>query len=573
MIQTKTTFITAYMTIYTTPYKDLDWRFEKFKRLCQTGINLAVFCSRDVEDYFRKEILSIYKNVILIDVLDLNETWTWQTYHKVADEVGDIDLPNTRNPNKDTKEYLLLMNAKTEYMVRAIEKNVFNSTHFAWIDFNIFHIFQGIEKESLASYWLKTISQRQMPEYFLTLPGCWSKDYVNESSLLNDICWRFCGGFFLGSLKRILEFHREYTNHFSDFLREHRKLVWEVNFWAWAELKHGLSVVWYAGDHDERILLFNGEFISHSLYDTPGVEVLRYQYPDHGNYIPTSTSFVCHKGKYMINTRYVNYWLWDNGVYLIKDEVGAIRTRNFISVLDEESLMPVSSEFLEIEVDEMGGLVCHGGSIYGLEDIRLFNRMDGELGFIATSINYSGLGRNRMVTGKLSGEKWVDCRVLIPPDSGSWCEKNWIPISFQGGDSFIYKWMPFQVGSVKEGQLSIHTTWEHRTPMFSNIRGSSVFIDYVFEGVECFLGVVHFSYEGRPRRYFHCLVLLEKENLKPLKYSDFFVFHHVSIEFCIGFMIHRGAYQFWLSNFDRDPEKMSVPMENIPLKFDFYYGV
>jgi hypothetical protein len=221
----------------------------------------------------------------------------------------------------------------------------------------------------------------------------------------------------------------------------------------------------------------------------------------------------------------------------------------------------------------MGGLVCHGGSIYGLEDIRLFNRMDGELGFIATSINYSGLGRNRMVTGKLSGEKWVDCRVLIPPDSGSWCEKNWIPISFQGGDSFIYKWMPFQVGSVKEGQLSIHTTWEHRTPMFSNIRGSSVFIDYVFEGVECFLGVVHFSYEGRPRRYFHCLVLLEKENLKPLKYSDFFVFHRVSIEFCIGFMIHRGAYQFWLSNFDRDPEKMRVPIENIPLKFDFYYGV
>jgi hypothetical protein len=117
------------MTIYTTPYqnKNLDWRFDKFKKLCQTGIDLAVFCSRDVEDYFRKEILSVYKNVVLIDVLDLSETWTWQTYHKVADEIGTtIELPNTRNLEKDTKEYLLLMNAKTEYMVRAIEKNVFN---------------------------------------------------------------------------------------------------------------------------------------------------------------------------------------------------------------------------------------------------------------------------------------------------------------------------------------------------------------------------------------------------------------------------------------------------------------
>jgi hypothetical protein len=143
MIKTKITFITAYMTIYTTPYKDLDWRFEKFKRLCQTGIDIGVFCSRDVEDYFRKEILSIYKNVVLIDVLDLAETWTWQTYHKITDEIGDIELPNTRNPNKDTKEYLLLMNTKTEYMVRAIESNLFDSTHFAWVDFNIFYIFFG----------------------------------------------------------------------------------------------------------------------------------------------------------------------------------------------------------------------------------------------------------------------------------------------------------------------------------------------------------------------------------------------------------------------------------------------
>ena len=253
----RTTFISAFMTIYETPYqnKDLEWRFRHFKTLCETGIPLACFCSRDVEAYFRREILGIYQNVVLVDVLDLSETWTYQTYQRVANEVGELDLPNSRNPEKDTKEYLLLMNAKTEYMVRAIEKNPFESTHFAWIDFNIFHILQGSPEK--AAYWLDTLSRRQLPPYFLTLPGCWSKDLVNEQFLMNDICWRFCGGFFLGSHQRIFEFHREYTTHFENFLREHRKLVWEVNFWAYVELKFGLSVVWYAGDHDIRILMMD----------------------------------------------------------------------------------------------------------------------------------------------------------------------------------------------------------------------------------------------------------------------------------------------------------------------------
>ena len=555
------------MTIYETPYqnKDLEWRFRHFKTLCETGIYLACFCSRDVENYFRQEILEVYQNVVLVDVLDLSETWTYQTYQKVANELGELELPNSRNTEKDTKEYLLLMNAKTEYMVRAIEKNPFESTHFAWIDFNIFHILQGSPEK--AAYWLDTLSRRQLPPYFLTLPGCWSKDLVNEQFLLNDICWRFCGGFFLGSHRRIFEFHREYTTHFENFLREHRKLVWEVNFWAYVELKHGLSVVWYAGDHDIRILMMDAETLHYSLYDTPGTVVVQYSYPDHGDYIPTSTSYVCHKGNHIINTRYVNYWLWDNGVYWIKDEAGAIRTRNFLSVL-EGGCEGEPAEFDEVLPEE--ALVCHGGSIYGLEDVRLFERADGELGFIATSINYSGLGRNRMVSGRWESGQWIDCRVLVPPDPGSWCEKNWIPVKFRGADHFIYKWFPLEVGQVINGQLAIRQTWEHQTPMFSNVRGSSILVEVGETGL---MGVVHFSYEGSPRRYFHMLVLLDKETLKPLKYSDFFVFRRMSIEFCIGFGVCEKAYHFWFSNFDRNPEKMSVPVENIPLKFDFYYGV
>ena len=175
--------------------------------------------------------------------------------------------------------------------------------------------------------------------------------------------------------------------------------------------------------------------------------------------------------------------------------------------------------------------------------------------------------------------RYTNCSVLHPPNPDSWCEKNWIPIIKDGEDHFIYKWWPFEAGVIKDNTLVITTTWEHKTPMLSNIRGSSTFVpvdDVVGlpEGLpDGLLGVVHFSYEGSPRRYYHMLVLLDKTTLKPLKYSDFFVFNEESIEFCIGFTVANGNYHFWISNFDRDPEKMSLPIDKIPLQFDFYYEV
>jgi hypothetical protein len=559
------------MNIYETPFqnKDLEWRFTQFRKLCETGIPLAVFCSPDCEDYFRSSILIKYSNVILLDVLDLTDTWTYKTFDKVQRETNNsVELPNTRNPAKDTQEYLLLMNAKTEYIVRAVEKNPFDSSHFAWIDFNIFHIFGG--KEGFVTDHLRNLSKRELQPYFLSFPGCWSKEQVVEDFLLNDICWRWCGGFIIGSGDRMLELHKTYTDHFENFLREKRKLIWEVNFWAYLELRHGLSVVWYPGDHNETILMFDAGLMSVNLSKIVECSHIRYNYPDQGDYIPTSTSYVCHKGVHMINTRFVNYWLWPNGAYLFKHPESHIITRNFISILDSDFF---TSEFTEV-VEE--GVTCHGGSIYGLEDIRLYNRADGQLGFVATTVNYSGQGRGRIITGIFNQSKYTDCCVLNPPNPDSWCEKNWIPIIKDGKDHFIYKWSPFEAGVIKDNTLVITTTWQHKSPMMSNVRGSSTFVpfsNWAMESMQGLLGVVHFSYEGCPRRYYHMLILLDQETLKPLKYSDFFVFNEASIEFCIGFTVVNDEYHFWISNFDREPEKISMNIDKIPLKFDFYYEV
>ena len=587
MKQSNITFVTAFMNIYQTSFqnKDVEWRFRHFKKIAETGIQLAVFCSPDCSQYM-ENFMKDFPNIKLIQYLDLQDTWTYKLCDDVENKLGEpILLPNSRNFDKDTREYIILMNAKTEFLKMAIEKNAWSSSHFAWIDFNIYHIFQGSQREQYANEYLKSMSQRTMGSYFLTLPGCWGKNNVHEEFLMNDICWRFCGGFFIGSADRVLEFHKCYQDYFADFLLSKKKLIWEVNFWAYLELKHGLSVIWYPGDHNESILEISVKNMSVRLSDLPSTQHVKYEYPDCGDYMPTSTAYLNYKGQDIINTRFVNYWLHPNGAYWIKDPDGHIRTRNFYSPLDGDTLLP--REFKEVK-EELSGLKCFGGHIYGLEDIRLYEK-GGDIHFIATSINYSGLGKNRMVKGRYDHEQCLiaSAEVLIPPDANSWCEKNWIPLANYYNDSssdsiddneyFIYKWNPLEIGVLcsdmssdnsekRENQLKIVKTWNHNAPLFKNVRGSTPLVE-CDEGLIC---VVHFSYEGGPRNYFHMLVLLEKKTLMPLKYSEFFFFNNMSVEFCIGFTIRDEKYHFWISNFDREPELMIIDIVEIPLLFDFF---
>ena len=84
------------------------------------------------------------------------------------------------------------------------------------------------------------------------------------------------------------------------------------------------------------------------------------------------------------------------------------------------------------------------------------------------------------------------------------------------------------------------------------------------------LGVVHFSEDHSPRHYYHILVLLDKETLRPLKYSNNFCFKNLGVEFCIGFTDElEDEYVFWISQMDRDPITVFIQKSELPLCFDF----
>jgi len=132
-------------------------------------------------------------------------------------------------------------------------------------------------------------------------------------------------------------------------------------------------------------------------------------------------------------------------------------------------------------------------------------------------------------------------------------------------DAFIYKWSPFELGIVENGQLKIIKTLDSKLP--KNIRGSSVPIrlddemceDYAGEKGGCrtqgrqdltvlplgerssFVCVVHYCEHGQQGlEYYHMLVKLNSE-FEPVQSSNPFYFNKIGIQYCIGFTIEEPS--------------------------------
>jgi hypothetical protein len=556
------TFVTSFINIYETDFlhRTHEWRIQHFLQLVSSGIQIFIFVSRDYEELIREKTQNAAN--LHIKAIDWKDMWM---YKEVFSENRDWTLPIHRTVAKDTAEYILLMNAKTEFMYEAIQENPWNSTHFAWIDFNIAYIFK---KKIETQEYLKTLSSRQLAPEFLTISGCWDKMASTDFGIfLNCIHWRFCGGFFMGDRKSILHFYDLYREFFPTFLKEHKKLVWEVNFWAWLEFSQNWKPVWFKGDHNDSIFHTSADLFTKPM--TPYATRHVYEYPHVWDFIPTSASYLYYKGQHLLNTRFVNYWIYDNGCYLIKNPDRIIENKNLFTILNDE-LQP--GKFIEMkETIDLPNIEKPYSR--GLEDIRLYES-NGKVRFIATTVNYSVKGRNQMILGDydIEGYDYKNYQLVQPPNGDGWIEKNWIPlirhnaVTNMDEEYFVYKWSPMEIGKINPvtNNLEIVRSFQIQSPLFERLRGSSPFM----KTADGLLGVVHFSEEHHPRHYYHMMVLLDSESFRPLKCSETFYFQRVGIEFCVGFTILGNDYVFWISQHDRDACYVKIGMDHIPLQYN-----
>lgn len=241
------TFVTAFININQNKKNDsqIAWRIKHFLNLVKTGISICVYVDSTMEDEV-KEIANTYPNVKVMKIIRLSDLFAYKVCSAMA---KNLQLPYTDNANKDTKDYMIVQNSKLEFVKDAMDENPFQTDHFAWIDFSITYIFSGDEYIKI----LTDLNSAKINDSLLIIPGCWSQK-LTKFEVLKSICWRFCGGFFLGDRKSLEEFYFLYTEHFPKFIAADETMVWEVNFWGWLECSTSWSPTWYLADHDIRII-------------------------------------------------------------------------------------------------------------------------------------------------------------------------------------------------------------------------------------------------------------------------------------------------------------------------------
>jgi hypothetical protein len=547
------TFVTSYLFYEHHDHISDEFSIENLIELCRTDLPLIVFVYDDCCSWIRQKLLDNNIEIPILIPIQKTNLAIWRLIHKH----DDATLPQNRNHTKDTREHLWKTHVVAELVNMAIQQNPFETRHFAWIHYSLPHI---VRNPFMYRY-LRDLCNMNLLERFLIFPGC--ADQVVESPPIDDICWRFSGGFFLGDGVSISRFYDFYLGELSRFLRTYRKLVWEVNFYAYLEgfCRNEWNVTWYHGNHDDSIIQnIPRSCFTRCLMDV-GKIVEYSDMPEIPGFYPTSASYLHYydttteKSRHYLNTRYVNYWLFPNGNYRYMCDNHIIENHNVVCELDDR-LMPISWRIMENVLD-----LPHFEEAYsrGLEDLRLYE-IGGNIKFSATNLNHvEGSGRSRIIVGDYCVDRGTICNgVIVEPPTDTWCEKNWIPIVYQGEECFVYAWSPFQIGKIDHASLVIVCEVDLKCPLFRNVRGSSVFAR---DDDGCYFGVVHFSEEGSPRKYYHMLV--EMEEGIPVRYSQPFCFQTLSVEFCIGFAVNSSNYVFWISRMDRDPAMVIVPRGEI----------
>lgn len=246
---TEMVYVTAVYDLYggAIPISDMGALAARLAVLAQSLWPLHVFCDPGLQGQLLSALADAAGHVV-VTPLALEATETAEVFRDVT------DLPPNRNHVKDTKGYMTLMCAKTEFMRLAKDAHP-EATGVVWVDAGITKILVPAE----APLVLQTVAERvdillQLGLDRIVVPGCWSWPRPfsgHPSELAHGICWRFCGGFVVAPAGLVERFAREVLRGCSLMASATGRVTWEVNVWALVE--HALPIEWHYGDHNASI--------------------------------------------------------------------------------------------------------------------------------------------------------------------------------------------------------------------------------------------------------------------------------------------------------------------------------
>ena len=266
----------------------------------------------------------------------------------------------------------------------------------------------------------------------------------------------------------------------------------------------------------------------------------------------SSSCLIKSKDGYIMNMRYVNYYITSSGSYLNCDK--NITTYNKYIELNN---------YLSVTNEKMFESKYDGRRYIGIEDVRIFNDVEtNDLLFIGT-----GYHKNQqigIVNGKYDINKHtLEYNEIKSSFSNNSCEKNWVYVDYKNSSHIIYKWHPLQVCKINNETNLLELIESKPMPLlFSHARGSSCSYKYTKKSVltddqislnleeyELWFVLHLVSYES-PRHYYHMFAVFDN-SMNLLRYSAPFKFDGEPIEYCLSLVVEDDRVLINYSNWDR----------------------
>jgi hypothetical protein len=267
----------------------------------------------------------------------------------------------------------------------------------------------------------------------------------------------------------------------------------------------------------------------------------------------TPTMCINDKGDLVVNIRYVDYKIDDNGGYVNKEHIS---TKNIVGVFDITNPLEwkQKDEFLLEYNTELDNLYV------GLEDVRLHSH-DGKVYYNANrGLSYHNI---KVEHGVIDMDEGITHSGIISKSGQHDVEKNWVIFNdATNTQKMIYGWHPLVIGNIESPTRDFENmeyTQTHvvETPiLFRFLRGST---NGVKIGNEIWFICHVVSYEDR-RYYYHIFVVLDSETYQLKKYSTLFTFEMQKVEYTLGFIHIKDTNQFYIgySLMDRETHFMTV---------------
>jgi tetratricopeptide (TPR) repeat protein len=249
-------------------------------------------------------------------------------------------------------------------------------------------------------------------------------------------------------------------------------------------------------------------------------------------------------GGYIMNVRYVNYEINDQGFYLNCDK----------NIITFNKLVKLNSNF-DVVLEKWFENDTRDRRYVGIEDVRIFSEIDLEKDderflFIGTGYhenNKIGIVHGIYPTNLLSNSPLSSVEIT-PSFVQTECEKNWVYVDYNGSTHIIYNWHPLIISKVNESNKALLDMKETRNMpnIFKHVRGSTNGCRF---GDEIWFVTHVVSYE-QPRHYYNMMVVFDSSlNLK--RYSAPFKFSDQPIEYCLGLIVEEERVIMTYSVWDR----------------------